>query len=100
MKESSWRSFLKAISWRFLATLITFTVALVLTGRTVVAIKIGVLDTVIKIFAYFLHERLWGQIKLGKKLHPLEDIKVNRELEDKDKEIIKSKLKDLGYLDE
>ncbi len=100
MKESSWRSFLKAISWRFLATLITFTVALVLTGRMVVAIKIGVLDTVIKIFAYFLHERLWGQIKLGKKLHPLEDIKVNRELEDKDKEIIKSKLKDLGYLDE
>jgi hypothetical protein len=37
---------------------------------------------------------------MGRKLHPLEDIKVSRHLEEKDKKIIVEKLKDLGYLDE
>lgn len=100
MNETKLRSFIKAISWRFVATMITFLVALLLTGKTIIAIKIGVLDLILKIIAYFLHERVWGKIKIGRKLHPLEDIKVNKELEEEDKKIIMEKLKDLGYLDE
>ena len=100
MKESTLRSLLKAISWRVVATAITFSVALILTGETLIALEIGLLDTVIKLGAYFFHERLWGRLKVGKKLHPLEDIQLSRDLEDEDKAIIKEKLKDLGYIDE
>ncbi|MCK5059306.1 MAG: DUF2061 domain-containing protein [Candidatus Aminicenantes bacterium] len=100
MNETKLRSFLKSISWRIIATMITFLVALALTRKTLIALKIGALDMALKLIAYFLHERIWGKIKIGKKLHPLEDIKVTRNLEEKDKQIIMEKLKELGYLDE
>jgi len=100
MNETKLRSFLKAISWRFVATTITFLVALILTGEPLIALEIGALDMVLKLIAYFFHERIWGNIRLGKKLHPLEDIQVTRNLEEDDKKIIREKLKELGYLDE
>jgi len=99
MTETKLRSLLKALSWRFIATLITFSAALILTGKVILAIEIGLLDTIIKIGAYFLHERVWGSINLGKKMHPLADIKLNRALETEDKELIKEKLKEMGYLE-
>lgn len=99
MKETKLRSFLKAISWRFIATLITFFAAFVFTGKIILAIEIGLLDTTIKIGAYFLHERLWGSIKLGRKVHPLADIKLKRALDTEDKELIEEKLREMGYLD-
>jgi len=100
MNETKLRSFLKAISWRIIATMITFTVALIMTGEAIVALEIGGLDLVLKLIAYFFHERIWGKIKVGRKLHPLEDIKVTRNLEEGDKQIIMEKLKELGYLDD
>ena len=81
MTESKVRSFVKAISWRILATIITFSIAFFLTGETVMALEIGFLDLGIKLVVYFIHERVWGKIKLGKKLHPLEDIKLKRALD-------------------
>ena len=101
MHETKMRSVFKALSWRFVATLITFSIALLLTrGNMVIALEIGFLDLIFKLFVYFLHERIWGYIKLGKKAHPLEDIKIKGDLDKKDKEIIRKKLKELGYLDE
>jgi uncharacterized membrane protein len=100
MTESKVRSFVKAISWRVLATFITVSIAYLLTGETVIALEIGFLDLVIKLIAYFLHERIWGKIKLGKKVHPLEDIKLKRALEEQDKKLIMEKLEELGYLDD
>ncbi|MCP5106296.1 MAG: DUF2061 domain-containing protein [bacterium] len=100
MNETKTRSLVKAISWRILATLITFSIAFALTGETMIALEIGFLDLVIKLVVYFFHERIWGKIRLGKKLHPLEDLRLTRELEAEDKELIKEKLQELGYLDD
>lgn len=100
MNETKTRSLVKAISWRVIATMITFSIALVLTGQTMIALEIGFMDMVLKLIAYFFHERIWGWVRLGKKMHPLEDIKLTRELEEKDKKEIVEKLKELGYLDE
>lgn len=99
MTETKTRSLMKAVSWRFLATLITFSIAYALTGETVIAMEIGFLDLTIKLIVYFFHERAWGKIKLGKKIHPLEDLELKRELAEKDKELIKEKLVELGYMD-
>lgn len=64
--ESTKRSVAKALSWRLFATIITTLVVLVLTGEIVFAAKIGVLDTSIKLLAYFAHERLWLRIRYGR----------------------------------
>lgn len=100
MKETKLRSLLKSISWRIIATLITTTVAYFLTGKIDTALEIGGLDMIIKLTVYFFHERLWGKIPIGRKSHPLEDINLTKELDSRDKEIIKEKLKELGYIDE
>ncbi len=100
MNETKLRSFLKAVSWRVLATTITFSIVFFITGETVIALEIGFLDLVLKLIAYFFHERIWGVIKVGKKMHPLEDIKLKRALEEEDKKLIMEKLEELGYLDE
>ena len=55
-KESHPRSVLKAFSWRVVATA---TIPFVITGEVETALIIGGIDFVLKIFVYYLHERLW-----------------------------------------
>lgn len=56
----------KALSWRFFATGITFAVVLALTGELIIAAEIGLLDTSVKLIAYFLHERMWLRVSYGR----------------------------------
>jgi uncharacterized membrane protein len=99
-KETHHRSIVKAISWRVIATLTTVMVVLVLTGKLELAAKAGVADVILKLTLYYLHERIWGKIGFGKYVHPLADLPVNKPLSEEDTELIKNKLKDLGYIDE
>ena len=69
--ETHFRSILKAVSWRIGGTVVTVAVAWMLLGKLDLAAKIGVVDTAIKIGAFYVHERLWAKIKLGKRI-PLE----------------------------
>ena len=64
--ETKKRSIVKALSWRFIATFITSLVVFVLTDELAFAAKIGLLDTSIKLGAYFLHERMWLRIPFGR----------------------------------
>ena len=64
--ETTQRSIAKAVSWRFLATIITTAIALSLTGQWEFAATIGVADTFTKFFIYFGHERLWNRIPYGR----------------------------------
>lgn len=64
--ETHTRSILKAITWRTGGTIVTFAVAWLMVGKLELAAKIGVLDTMIKIFAFYTHERLWNRVKIGR----------------------------------
>ena len=64
--ETHARSVMKALSWRVIATLITTIVALIMTGTTELALKIGALDFFIKLATYYMHERAWIKLKFGK----------------------------------
>ena len=66
-KESRLRSALKAVSWRFWATVTTMVLVYAFTGTVKIALAIGCIEVVIKIIIYFLHERLWDRIRFGKK---------------------------------
>ncbi len=68
--ESFARSVLKSLSWRVVAVLITTTIAWIVTGEKLFAVTIGITDTLIKIFAYLAHERIWNRIHFGKSKPP------------------------------
>ena len=68
--ESHLRSVAKAITWRAGGTVVTFIVAWILTRRFELAAQIGILDTIVKIGAFYAHERLWNRLNFGKKKPP------------------------------
>lgn len=65
--ETHSRSLAKALSWRLCALVITSIVALYLSESVVVALSIAVSDSLIKIGAYYLHERAWVNVRFGRK---------------------------------
>ena len=99
-KDSHTRSIVKAISYRVCASIATTLIVFFFTRRLVLSISVGMVEAVAKMACYYLHERAWSFINFGKDVHPLSSLPVNRPLEEEDMEIIKNKLKDLGYLDE
>jgi uncharacterized membrane protein len=66
MRDKKRRSITKAISWRVIAVLITFIVSFIITKKIIIATTIGLLDSIIKIFGYYFHERVWENIRYGK----------------------------------
>jgi uncharacterized membrane protein len=74
-KDSPGRSFAKAISWRIIASATTFLVTFIIFRRyseksfdevIQTASFITIIDFVAKILFYYLHERMWANIKWGK----------------------------------
>ena len=97
--ETHSRTIVKAISWRALATLTTMTIVFLFTRRIMLSLGVGLAEIIAKITFYYAHERVWDKVSWGKSKHPLARLAVKRELEPEDMEIIKNKLKELGYMD-
>ena len=68
--ESRARSALKTITWRVIATLITAGISWLITGRLRFAVLIGGTDAILKVGAYYLHERLWNSVEFGRPKGP------------------------------
>ena len=64
--ESHTRSIVKTLTWRVIATLVTMSVAWIVLGQVSHALEIGLLDTVIKLGAYYGHERVWDRVAIGR----------------------------------
>ncbi len=72
-KESHIRSLLKGISWRIIATTDTILIVLFVTclsGNCSIenALKIGAAEFLIKLFVYYLHERIWQSFRKGEEI--------------------------------
>lgn len=61
------RSIVKTMSWRVVASLTTMTLVFIFTGKLIISLGVGISEAVIKTFLYYLHERIWGNIKWGRK---------------------------------
>lgn len=68
--ESHLRSILKGLTWRLGGTTVTIVVAWLFTGSINIAAKIGVIETILKISVFYIHERLWNRINIGKEKRP------------------------------
>ncbi len=69
------RSLLKAISWRAAGTLDTIFVSFIVTGRIKLAVSIGFVELFTKVGLFYLHERVWNRIPLGR-AQPVEDYTI------------------------
>ena len=68
--ESHSRSLAKAVSYRLLGSACTGLIFFVLSGQMMLSLGASVLDMVVKIGLYFLHERLWNHISFGRAKPP------------------------------
>ncbi len=66
MGEKHYRSVIKAISWRTVGTIDTVVVSYFITGNLVMAVSIGSIEVVTKMFLYYLHERAWNATDFGR----------------------------------
>lgn len=66
MVETHKRSIAKAITYRILGIIITATIVYLFTKEAVLSISIGSVDALIKLFSYYLHERMWNKTKFGR----------------------------------
>ena len=67
VSDSHMRSISKAISWRIVGTIDTFVITLVITGNFVIAGSIAGVESISKVILYYLHERAWSKVTLGRK---------------------------------
>jgi len=65
MIASKKRSFAKALSWRFFASLDTFLISYIITGKLSWAGSITLLEIITKTVLYYLHERGWNKFNWG-----------------------------------
>tara|TARA_B100000674_G_C37249758_1_gene649581 strand:+ start:57 stop:494 length:438 start_codon:yes stop_codon:yes gene_type:complete len=60
------RSFIKAITWRIAASLDTFILSYIITGRFDWASSIAILEIITKSIIYYIHERIWNKVNWGR----------------------------------
>jgi uncharacterized membrane protein len=64
--DRCYRSLIKAASWRVTGSLDTFLLSWVITGQLTTAATIGGVEVFTKMLLYYLHERAWNRIRLGR----------------------------------
>lgn len=60
------RLLLKSISYRLFGSLATAIIAFLVTGSIETGLAIGLLDTILKIILYYIHELIWERIDYKK----------------------------------
>jgi len=66
MRDKSYRSIVKSISWRTIGTIDTMVISYFITGQLALAISIGSIEVFTKMALYFFHERTWNRINFGR----------------------------------
>ena len=63
--EARARSVAKALTWRFVGSMDTFLLSLLVTGNVVWAGSIATAETVTKVILFYIHERVWRRVGWG-----------------------------------
>jgi adenylylsulfate kinase len=65
MEEKKSRSVTKALTYRILATIATFSVSYVFIGNFEIAMTIGLVDSIVKFVLFYVNERMWLKVRWG-----------------------------------
>lgn len=66
-KETNKRSIVKGVTWRVVATTTTMVIVYIFFGRLDLAIATGLIESVLKIGLFWVHEKAWFKVRWGKK---------------------------------
>ena len=69
MSDTGKRSLIKTVTWRVTGSSATFLIAYIMTGNFAIAGVIGIVQLISNSILYFIHERVWNQIKWGRKIN-------------------------------
>lgn len=64
--ETFARSLLKTISWRVTGTSSTMLISYAVVGDITIAGSIAIIQIVINTILYYVHERIWNKVKIGR----------------------------------
>jgi len=64
--ENHQRSIIKAVSWRVLGTIDTIVISYIITRSITLSASIGIVEIFTKMILYYLHERFWNKINIGR----------------------------------
>lgn len=64
MGDKTSKSAIKAVSWRIIASITTMTLVYIFTGELKLVAEIGILEIILKMLFYYLHERVWNKITI------------------------------------
>jgi uncharacterized membrane protein len=72
LRDSHFRSVIKAVSWRVIGTIDTIVISYLWTGMGAKAFAIGGSEVITKVGLYYFHERVWASVPLGtvRRLNP------------------------------
>ena len=93
------RSWVKSLTWRSFGIALLGLISLLITKDWKQMTVITVLFHGIRLILYYYHERIWERVSWGKVKHPLEELPVNKKLTPEDLDIVREKLRGLGYID-
>jgi len=70
LNDTNLRSIIKALSWRLTGTIDTFIVSFFVTGELLIAGSIASIEILTKIVLFWMHERVWNNVKWGRFTKP------------------------------
>jgi uncharacterized membrane protein len=73
MAEKHYRSLIKGVSWRVTGSIDTMIISFLVTGKVKLALAISGVEFFTKILLYYVHERVWLKIPLGRIKEPPPD---------------------------
>ena len=93
------RSWVKSLTWRAFGVALLGLISLLITKDWKQMTVITGLFHGIRLILYYYHERVWERVSWGKVKHPLEELPVSKKLNPEDLDIVRDKLRALGYID-
>ncbi|MCF7908097.1 MAG: DUF2061 domain-containing protein [Candidatus Omnitrophica bacterium] len=60
------RSLVKSLTWRVIAFLTTIIAIYIYTKDVKESLVVGIAANTVKIFLYYIHERIWNKVKFGR----------------------------------
>ncbi|MEM9678749.1 MAG: DUF2061 domain-containing protein [Bacteroidota bacterium] len=65
VKDPNKRHLIKTITWRAIGTVDTILIAWIISGDSIVGVKIGFFEVVTKMLLYYCHEKIWYRVDYG-----------------------------------
>jgi len=64
------RTLVKTITWRIVALVTTIIVVYIYSGDVKESLVVGVSANFLKMFLYYVHERIWNKVQFGRSKRP------------------------------